>query len=51
MKDIRFNNVVLYNQRAIAKTILAGCYKFGAATLMREGGATMTSIIEIHETT
>lgn len=29
MKDIRFNNVVLYNQRAIAKTILAGCYKFG----------------------
>lgn len=38
MKDIRFNNVVIHNQQAIAKTILAGCYKFGAATLMREGG-------------
>ena len=34
---------------AIAKTILAGCYKFGAATLLREEGATMTKVIEIYE--
>lgn len=33
----------------IAKTILAGCYKFGAATLLREQGATMTKVIEIYE--
>ena len=33
-----------------ARTILAGCYKFGAATLLREGGATMTSVIEVYET-
>ena len=33
----------------IAKTILAGCYKFGAATLLREDGATMTKIIEVYE--
>ena len=33
----------------IAKTILAGCYKFGAATLLREDGATMTKVIEIYE--
>ena len=33
----------------IAKTILAGCYKFGAATLLREGGATMTKVIEVYE--
>ena len=33
----------------IAKTILAGCYKFGAATLLREEGATMTKVIEIYE--
>lgn len=30
-----------------SKTILAGCYKFGAATLLNWGGSTMTSIIEI----
>ena len=33
----------------IAKTILAGCYKFGAATLLREAGATMTKVIEVYE--
>lgn len=34
---------------AIAKTILAGCYKFGAATMLRENGATMTKVIEVYE--
>ena len=33
----------------IAKTILAGCYKFGAATLLREEGSTMTKVIEVYE--
>lgn len=33
----------------VAKTILAGCYKFGRATLLRTGGATMTSVIEIYD--
>ena len=33
----------------IAKTILAGSYKFGAATLLREDGETMTKVIEIYE--
>lgn len=33
----------------IAKTILAGGYKFGAATLLREDGATMTKVIEVYE--
>ena len=33
----------------IAKTILVGCYKFGAATLLREDGATMTKVIEVYE--
>ena len=33
----------------IAKTILAGCSKFGAATLLRCGGATMTKVIEVYE--
>lgn len=33
----------------IAKTILAGCYKFGAATLLRQQGATMTKVIEVYE--
>ena len=33
----------------IAKTIPAGSYKFGAATLLREDGATMTKVIEIYE--
>lgn len=32
-----------------AKTILAGCYKFGHATLLRSSGATMTSVIEVYE--
>lgn len=33
----------------IEKTILAGCFKFGAATLLRCEGATMTKVIEIYE--
>ena len=33
----------------IAKTILAGCYKFGAATMLRREGATMTKVIEVYE--
>lgn len=33
----------------IAKTILSGCYKFGAATLLRQQGATMTKVIEVYE--
>ena len=33
----------------IAKTILAGCYKFGAATLLRQEGTTMTKVIEVYE--
>lgn len=33
----------------IAKTILAGCYKFGVATLLREDGATMTKVIEVYD--
>ena len=33
----------------IAKTILAGCYKFGAATMLRRQGATMTKVIEVYE--
>lgn len=33
----------------IAKTILAGCYKFGAATMLRCEGTTMTKVIEVYE--
>ena len=33
----------------IAKTILAGCYNFGAKTLLSWGGATMTKVIEVYE--
>ena len=33
----------------IAKTVLAGCHKFGAATLLRTGGATMSKVTEIYE--
>ena len=33
----------------IAKTILAGCYKFGAATMLRSDGATMTKVIKVYE--
>ena len=33
----------------ITKTILAGCYKFGAATMFRCEGATMTKVIEVYE--
>jgi len=37
------------NDGCVAKTILAGCYKFGTATLLNWSGATMTCIIEIYE--
>lgn len=33
--------IIFYNadeNGRIAKTILAGCYKFGSATLLRQGG-------------
>ena len=33
----------------VAKTILAGGYKFGAATLLRQQGATMTKVIEVYD--
>lgn len=32
-----------------AKAITAGCYKYGGATLLNWGGATMTYVIEIYE--
>ena len=44
--------IELYNADGggkIAKTILAGCFKFGGATLLRKEGASMTSVIEIYE--
>ena len=43
--------IEFYNEdsEGVAKTILAGCYKFGHATLLRTGGATMTSVIEIYD--
>jgi len=47
MKTILFLNAD--EDGTIAKTILAGCYKFGCATLLRQGGATMTSVIEIYD--
>ena len=47
MKRIMFYNAD--ENGSIAKTILAGCYKFGHATLLRHGGATMTSVIEIYD--
>ena len=45
MKRIEFINADM----GVAKSILAGCYKFGGATLLRDNGATMTSIIYIEE--
>ena len=47
MKKILFYNAV--GGGVIAKTILSGCYKFGAATLLRRNGATMTSVIEYED--
>ena len=47
MKKIMFYNAD--DDGRISKTILAGCYKFGRATLLRTGGATMTSVIEIYD--
>ena len=49
VKKRMFNNADCGGR--VAKTILAGCYKFGAATLLRKGGATMTSVIEIYDET
>jgi hypothetical protein len=46
MKKIMFYNA---DDDEVAKCILAGCYKFGRATLLRQGGATMTSVIEIYD--
>ena len=50
MKRIEFHNSDKIYGWQVAKTILAGCYKFGGATLMRTESSTMTSIIEIYET-
>lgn len=47
MKKVMFYNA---DDDECAKAILAGCYKFGAATLLRRGGATMTSVIEYEDT-
>lgn len=44
MKQIIIHN---HDGYGCSKTLLAGCYKFGAATLLNWGGSTMTSIIEI----
>ena len=44
MRYISFHNAD--GDGTLAKTVLAGCYKFGLATLLRPNGATMTSIIE-----
>lgn len=49
MKKIMFYNAD--EEGKTAKAILAGCYKFGCATLLRSGGATMTSIIEVQDET
>jgi site-specific DNA-cytosine methylase len=43
LKKITFYNA---DEGEVAKCILAGCYKFGAATLLRQNGSTMTSVIE-----
>ena len=45
-KKIMFYNA---DDGEVAKCILAGCYKFGAATLLRQSGSTMTSVIEIED--
>ena len=47
MKKIMFYNAD--EGGTIAKTILAGCYKFGSATLLRQGGVTMTTVIEYED--
>ena len=44
MRYISFHNAD--GDGTLAKTVLAGCYKFSLATLLRPNGATMTSIIE-----
>lgn len=50
MTRIKFYNTDCGKDFQLAKTILAGCYKFGGATLLRTDGATMTSVITIYET-
>ena len=45
-KNVLFLNPAPQN---ISKTILAGCERFGIATLTRRGGVTMTSVIEYEE--
>lgn len=45
-KKIAFYNA---DEGDVARSILAGCYKFGSATLLRKTGATMTSVIEIYD--
>lgn len=47
-KKIMFYNAA-DDDGKIAKTILAGCYKFGAATLLRRDVATMTTVIEYED--
>jgi hypothetical protein len=49
MRRIKFFNAD-YDVVVVAKTLLAGCYKFGGATLLRDDGSTMTSVMEIYET-
>lgn len=45
MKRIAINT----DREGVAKVVVAGYYKFGAATLLNWGGATGTAIIEIYE--
>lgn len=47
-KKIMFYNAA-DDDGKIAKTILAGCYKFGCATLLHGSGATMTTVIEYED--
>ena len=49
MRRIKFHNYDSSGELKVSKTILAGCYKFGGATLLRTDGATMTTIIEIYD--
>ena len=46
MKTIMFYNA---DSGEVAKSILAGCFHFGAATLLRRNGATMTTVIEVYD--
>lgn len=44
MISIRYS-FINENSDGTAKALLAGCYKFGAATLLRGGQASMTSVL------